>query len=65
MHDSCEPVYHHEPLGRCDSIRLLELLPGAFGQELRCLIHHIHHDHNIAYEALSYTWGEPVYPERI
>lgn len=58
-------VYQHAPLDRHDSIRLLELLPDVFGEPLRRIIHQYPRGHVVPYEALSYTWGDPVFPEQI
>ena len=49
--------YHYTPLACHRSIRLLRLLPGASGDELRCNISHYHVDDVPKYRALSYTWG--------
>lgn len=63
--DASENAYQHVPLDRRDSIRLLDLLPGAFHQPLRCVIYQLHKEHNVRYEALSYSWDAPVFPELI
>ncbi|KAF3038698.1 hypothetical protein E8E12_008721 [Didymella heteroderae] len=65
MHDLPDPVYQHESLDHRRSIRLLELLPDAFGQPLRCIINQYPHGHGVSYEALSYTWDDPDFPECI
>lgn len=39
------------------TIRLLELLPGAFENDLRCSLRTVALDDKPYYEALSYTWG--------
>lgn len=58
-------IYQHLPLDRRDSIRLLELLPGEFGQPLQCHIHIVPSNNNVSFEALSYTWDEPKFPHQI
>lgn len=62
-------IYQEIPRG---SIRLVNLLPGHPGTELHCEITNGHFlDPNldsgppVPYEALSYTWGDPVFPCRI
>lgn len=65
MLNSSGAVYRHAPLDRRDSIRLLELLPDVFGQPLRFIIHQYPRGHVVPYEALSYTWGDPVFSEQI
>jgi hypothetical protein len=65
MLNSSGAVYQHAPLDRHDSIRLLELLPDVFGKPLRCIIHQYPRGYVVPYEALSYTWGDPVFPEQI
>ena len=63
-------IYENLPT---DSIRILTLLPGVPSSELRCELQHaeihlasgpgakIQHP----FEALSYTWGDPVFPQSI
>lgn len=65
MDNSFTTVYQHAPLDRADSIRLLELLPDEFGQPLKSLIHQQPHGHGVHYEALSYTWDGPVFPQQM
>jgi hypothetical protein len=50
------------------NIRLFQLLPGYFEQDIRGVILHysIKPDRNHGlYEALSYVWGEAITPQRI
>ena len=44
-----------------DSFRVLELLPGTSGSALRCNILHTRRKDEPQYEAISYTWGAPVF----
>ncbi|KAF2627829.1 hypothetical protein BU25DRAFT_340873, partial [Macroventuria anomochaeta] len=37
-------------------IRLIELLPGAWSNRIRCRLVNVHHE-NAHYKALSYVWG--------
>ncbi|KAK0737792.1 heterokaryon incompatibility protein-domain-containing protein, partial [Schizothecium vesticola] len=48
-----------------DSLRFLELLPGAPGQPLACKISEIKKSQDTSFEALSYTWGLSVFPRTI
>ncbi|KAF2623123.1 HET-domain-containing protein [Macroventuria anomochaeta] len=57
--------YEHSPLQHRSSIRLLTLLPGSPSTPLRCQITEFQKFSNPSYEALSYAWGDPVFPEVI
>lgn len=59
--------YQHTPLNTRASIRLLRLLPGQYGTPLKCQIIECGGEvrANAVYEALSYTWGDPIFPEVI
>lgn len=57
--------YQYTPLLKHTSIRLLTLLPGSYGTLLRCQITECEDISQTSYEALSYTWGDPVFPEFI
>jgi hypothetical protein len=49
-----------------DSIRLLQLSPSTSpSAELRCELLHSRLNEEPKYEALSYTWGAPVFPEKL
>lgn len=63
--DSPPLLYQHTPLGHENSIRLLELFPGRPGTPLRCRVFEKVRTHTLDYEALSYTWGAPVFPDSI
>lgn len=42
--------------------RLIKLLPGAFNEQIACdLVIHQYTDVSREYEALSYTWGKPLF----
>ncbi|KAL2040278.1 hypothetical protein N7G274_007181 [Stereocaulon virgatum] len=51
-------------LGPDDTIRLMELLPGAFDDEIRIMLHTtiLSKEQIPEYEALSYTWGSQKDP---
>ena len=55
-----DPTRHfrHETLGSPDLIRLIELLPGGWEDDLRCNIHIVSLDSPPIYDALSYSWGD-------
>ncbi|KAJ9610753.1 hypothetical protein H2200_005530 [Cladophialophora chaetospira] len=51
--------YQYKPLGiQGNPIRLLTLWPGKWDDEILCTIHHADLDNELAYRALSYTWGD-------
>ena len=51
-------AYSHLPLDtEKNSIRLIELLPGSFDEELRCRLSRATISHKRPYKALSYAWG--------
>ncbi|KAH8685775.1 heterokaryon incompatibility protein-domain-containing protein, partial [Tricladium varicosporioides] len=54
--------YQYEGLHNPDAIRVLKLLPGGFGSPLKCEILEVRKSEDPSFEALSYTWGEPVFP---
>ena len=62
---SNEKPYQHAPLRKDTAVRLLKLLPGEYGAPLQCQIAECERTLNATYEALSYTWGDPVFPEVI
>lgn len=47
------------------SIRLLELLPGAWNDEIRCRLNIVKKRPFLPYEAISYYWGNPNDTEEI
>jgi hypothetical protein len=52
----------YQPLDQPDSIRLLRLLPStSFGSEIHCELFTCSLSKAPKYEALSYTWGGPVF----
>ena len=58
--------YQYRPLVHADSIRLLKLWPGPRHEtELFCNLSDHRLSENPAFEALSYVWGEPVFPRRM
>ena len=61
LKDSGQYMWSHVPLeSDTDQIRLLALLPGKVGEEeIRCKEVRVNLKDNVAYEALSYTWGNP------
>lgn len=52
-------MFTHSPLFTRGSIRVVELLPGAFNDAIECEISSAELESEPAYEALSYTWGDP------
>ncbi|KAK8135690.1 heterokaryon incompatibility protein [Apiospora sp. TS-2023a] len=49
----------HRPLGDSPTeIRIVNLLPGEYGDPIECVLEHIDMDTTKSYEALSYCWGE-------
>ena len=65
LFDAKEERYEYSPLRNHASIRLLTLLPAAVGTPLRCHIIECQGRSDTTYEALSYTWNDPVFPEAI
>ncbi len=61
-------IYRYSPLVGNDTIRLLRLetTTDPLGpDEIRAELVHVSLADNPSYEALSYTWGDAVFPERI
>ena len=50
--------FHHDTLTSPGLIRLIELLPGGWEDDLRCNIHTISLETPPVYDALSYSWGD-------
>lgn len=50
--------FRHDTFDSPGLIRLVELLPGAWEDDLRCNIHTISLDTPPTYDALSYSWGD-------
>jgi hypothetical protein len=48
-----------------DGIRLIELVPGDFKEDIKCLLHTTRLSANPEYEALSYVWGDPKVTELV
>jgi hypothetical protein len=57
--------YQYQDLCHPDSIRVLELIPGTPGTALECKLLEVRKSESPRFEALSYTWGAPVFPKRI
>lgn len=57
--------FEHRPMQENSSIRLLKLLPGCDGKNLKCQIFEIQNASEASFEALSYTWGDPETQEII
>ena len=55
------PPYKYTPLNPSNSIRLLELVH-ATCTEIRCFLKVVDMDKAPAFDALSYTWGNPLTP---
>ena len=65
MEHAPKSTYDYRPLEHEDSIRLLELLPGAPGAPLTCKIVPGRISEEPVYEALSYVWGPQSFPKLI
>jgi hypothetical protein len=52
--------YRYKPLPGPDSIRILSLLPGTQGDDIKIRLHHKKLSEISTCEALSYEWGEPT-----
>lgn len=52
--------FRHENLNDSEMIRLMELLPGAWEDDLQCHVHTVNMNALPAYDALSYSWGEDL-----
>lgn len=51
--------FQYRPLDLSSAeIRLLDILPGEFDDEIRCLLRHVSVNDKPDYEALSYVWGD-------
>lgn len=57
--------YHFEPLVSASGIRLLRLFPGSRVEDICCEIVHVDLNHHPAYDATSYTWGDPFLCKRV
>lgn len=62
---STYPGYTYDKLTLPSSVRLLKLIPGSFGDQLRCEINTTQLDDKPSYEALSYVWGSIEDPQTI
>lgn len=49
--------YTYQPLSDGNEIRLLAILPGRFGDPIKCTLSTVCLDDEPVFEALSYTWG--------
>jgi hypothetical protein len=65
MNSSESTAYVYVSLAHTDSIRLIELQPGAPGTPLACKLIDARTSENPQYEAISYAWGEPVFSHTI
>ncbi|KAG7407553.1 hypothetical protein ACKAV7_012797 [Fusarium commune] len=54
----CAPTYRPLDLAK-RQIRILHILPGQYGDPVRCTLHTVSLYDNPCYEALSYSWGDP------
>ena len=62
---SSTQAYQYSPLKHNRDIRLLYLLPGSDKAPLSCSLRIVSLSQLPAYEALSYTWGEPIFSASI
>ncbi|KAH8725610.1 heterokaryon incompatibility protein-domain-containing protein [Phaeosphaeriaceae sp. PMI808] len=58
-------TYEYTKFAHIDSIRLVELLPGPRDSPLACNIIEVRKSEKPVYEALSYAWGDPIFPHRL
>ncbi len=56
--DDATKHFRYDTLNSTDLIRLIELLPGAWEDDLRCNIHTVSLKTLPTYDALSYSWGD-------
>jgi hypothetical protein len=64
--DNGERKYKHIPLEYDNSIRLLRLEPSTCSDSRLCgSLIEFHLEKKPIYEAVSYTWSKPVFPERL
>ncbi|KAJ8114391.1 hypothetical protein ONZ43_g4912 [Nemania bipapillata] len=53
-------MYQYSPLQESKGeIRLLELYPGVFDDDINCSVRHVTLANTLEFTALSYTWGDP------
>ena len=62
---SSTQTYQYLPLKHERDIRLLYLLPGSDGSPLSCSLSIVSLSELPVYEAISYTWGEPIFSASI
>lgn len=60
-----QPGYIFKPLQNSNSIRILRLEPGRPNDDLHAQLLENHLSDHPDYEAVSYTWGEPVFPDTL
>ncbi|KAF2658199.1 HET-domain-containing protein, partial [Lophiostoma macrostomum CBS 122681] len=58
-------LYTYTKLSSEDSFRVLEILPGERDSMLCCKIFETRRKDQIKYEAISYTWGAPIFSHRL
>jgi hypothetical protein len=59
-------MYQYSPLSQSsDEIRLLQLPPGSFYEDVRCKLEHVELVDSLQFTALSYTWGDPTIRKKI
>ena len=52
--------FHHDDLTGPDTIRLIELLPGSWEEDVQCNIHTVGLNALPEFDALSYSWGDDL-----
>jgi hypothetical protein len=57
--------YQYAALGTPDSIRLIDILPGVADSPLKCKLVPVAFSDKPVFEALSYTWGKPEFPNKL
>jgi Heterokaryon incompatibility protein (HET) len=63
--DSIQQAYQYQQLSSPTSIRVLNLLPCPArlqDKQLKCTLEEVSLDNNPTFQALSYTWGENLFP---
>ncbi len=56
--DDATKHFRHDTLSSPGLIRLIELLPGVWEDDLQCNIHTVSLKTSPTYDALSYSWGD-------
>ena len=55
-----DDIHQYATLSTHTSFRIFDLLPGADGDPISCVLRHVDWDDAPEYEAMSYAWGDPT-----